>query len=288
MKSQNAPRPPSDEVVVKVESTAHHALLTCGGTHHLRAGLMEDFTIFSPSHTSGSGKGLCLLAGMRHEERQRGSSRSWSSGHRLLCNLGSLKQQPTWLFFQFPRLRNSGAGQPSRSDSESLTRLQSRKWPKLQSTEGLAGAGGPVPRMTSGCWLLVLSAPPHGPSTGCLSVLRTWQPAPLEGAVSGGRASLSSHGIGLPLLRGGEGAGGGNLRTYFKMLNRLPRPATGLSIPSLVMVSWLARVSWEPPMKGRLWHTLASLLGTHLCQWVFYQVLVEWGPEDAPPWLHSS
>lgn len=72
------------------------------------------------------------------------------------------------------------------------------------------------------------------------------------------------------------------------MLNRFPRPTTGLSIPSLAMVSWLARVSWPPPMMGRLWLTLASPLGTHLCQQVFCQVLVEWGPEGAPPGLTSS
>lgn len=68
MKSQNAPRPQSDEVVVQVENTAHQTLLACDGPHRLRAGLMGDFAIFSPSHTSGSGKDLCLPAGMRHEE----------------------------------------------------------------------------------------------------------------------------------------------------------------------------------------------------------------------------
>lgn len=80
----------------------------------------------------------------------------------------------------------------------------------------------------------------------------------------------------------------GNLRTYSKMLNRFPRPATSLSVPSLVVVSWLARVSWAPQMMGRVWHTLASPLGTHRWPQVFYQVLVEWGPEDAPPGLTSS
>lgn len=70
MKSQNAPRPQSGKVVVQVENTADQTLLACDGPHRLHAGLMGDFEIFSPSHTSGSGQDLCLPAGMRHKEEK--------------------------------------------------------------------------------------------------------------------------------------------------------------------------------------------------------------------------